>query len=367
MNVLLEVRDISKRFPRAARAALHRVSFEVRDGELLTLVGASGSGKTSLLRILAGLETADEGEIRQGGVVLTRGSRILVPPERRHMGFVFQNHALFPHLKVRDNVAFGLGRDSNRRQRITDLLELVGLNELADRYPHELSGGERQRIALVRALAPNPRLVLMDEPFSSLDQSLRQELRDETRRLLEQQRATTILVTHDADDALAVSDRILVLREGVVQQVGTPAEIYRRPANRYIASSFGPCNFLSRTTFPIPSRLGACRNIEPAERSADEIWIRPEDLALSAADDTRALTSGVVTQSLYHGESRLITLQCRSPGGQPFSVQVRQHGEVGAAAGERFHVVPSASETRDERENSGRGWHVVQSPSHGPG
>jgi len=344
VTALLEVSDISKRFPRANRAALQRVNFEVREGELLTLIGASGSGKTSLLRILAGLETADEGEVRQGSAVLTRARSILVPPEHRHMGFVFQNHALFPHLRVRDNVGFGLGKGTDRRQRISDLLELVGMSELADRYPHELSGGERQRIALVRALAPKPRLVLMDEPFSSLDQSLRHELRDETRRLLEQQRATTILVTHDADDALAVSDRILVLREGAVQQVGTPAEIYRSPANRYIASSFGPCNFLSRADFTDPSRLDACRRIEPAENSEYEVWIRPEDLALAAVNDTRALTAGIVTQSLYHGESRLITVECGSPQGPPFSVQVRLHGEVGAAPGDRCHIVLAGSQ-----------------------
>jgi len=344
MSDLIKVRDITKRFPRASRAALQRVNFEVREGELLTLIGASGSGKTSLLRILAGLETADEGEVRQGSVVLTRGRSILVPPEHRHMGFVFQNHALFPHLKVRDNVAFGLGKGTDRRQRINQMLELVGMEELADRYPHELSGGERQRIALARALAPEPRLVLMDEPFSSLDQSLRHELRDETRRLLEQQRATTILVTHDADDALAVSDRILVLREGAVQQVGTPAEIYWSPANRYIASSFGPCNFLSRADFTDPSGLDACRHIEPAELTKNEVWIRPEDLALAAANDTRALAAGIVTQNLYHGESSLISLECQAPQGHPFKVQVRQHGEFGAAPGDRCHIVPAGSQ-----------------------
>lgn len=343
MSTLLEVRGVSKRFPRAERAALDKVSFDVEEGELLTLVGASGSGKTSLLRILAGLETAEEGEVRLGSVLLTRGRTILRPPERRHMGFVFQNHALFPHLKVRENVAFGLGQGPSgrqrRRQRVSDLLDMVGLVQLSDRYPHELSGGERQRIALVRALAPNPRLLLMDEPFSSLDQSLRLELRDETRRLIKRQQATTILVTHDAEDALAVSDRIVVLREGVVQQVGSPAEIYRRPANRYIASSFGPCNFLSRVEFAEPARLEACRGIQPAECSADEVWIRPEDLALSSADDPASLTSGVVIQSLYHGESRMIMLECRSPKGREFNVQVRLHGEVRAALGDRFHIV----------------------------
>jgi iron(III) transport system ATP-binding protein len=347
MNTLLEVRGVSKRFPRAERAALDKVSFDVEEGELLTLVGASGSGKTSLLRILAGLETADEGEVRLGSVLVTRGRAILRPPERRHMGFVFQNHALFPHLKVGENVAFGLGQGPSgrppRRQRVSDLLDMVGLGELAGRYPHELSGGERQRIALVRALAPNPRLLLMDEPFSSLDQSLRLKLRDETRRLIKRQQATTILVTHDAEDALAVSDRIVVLREGVVQQVGTPAEIYRRPANRYIASSFGPCNFLSRADFADPTRLEACRSIEPPALSGEECWVRPEDLGLSSTDGPQSLTVGVVLQSLYHGESRMISLECPSPQGSSIELQVRLHGEERATRGDRFHVLPAGA------------------------
>lgn len=342
MGALLEVRGLSKRFARAHRAALVDVSFEVMKGELVTLVGASGSGKTSLLRILAGLETADSGEVRLGGLLMTHGGGILVPPERRHMGFVFQHHALFPHLRVRENVAFGLGKGKADRRRVDDLLELVGLPGLAERYPHQLSGGERQRIALVRALAPNPRLLLMDEPFSSLDQSLRHELRDETRRLIKQRHMTSIMVTHDADDALALSDRIVVLREGVVQQIGTPAEIYRRPANPYIASSFGPCNFLKRSDFPEPSRLDTVQGVEPDDPGGNEIWIRPEDLAISSANHPSVLISGKVTETLYHGESRIIRLECRAADGNAFMVEVRQHGEGGAAAGERLGLVAVA-------------------------
>lgn len=341
MSVLLEVRGISKRFPRAIRPALEDVSFEVRDQELVTLVGASGSGKTSLLRILAGLETPDAGEIRLGGEVLTKDRRVLLPPEHRHMGFVFQHHALFPHLRVDENVAFGLGRGQRSAAHIEALLELVGLGGLAGRYPHELSGGERQRIALVRALAPDPRLLLMDEPFSSLDQSLREELRDETRALIKRREATTILVTHDTADALAVSDRIVVLREGSVQQIGAPAEIYRRPANRYIASSFGPCNFLSRNDLRAEPSGAGCRGIEPGEHSGSEVWIRPEDLVLSPGEGEGCLACGVVTQSLFHGESRMVTLECRSPERRTFTVQVRQHGEFDVVAGDRLGIAPA--------------------------
>lgn len=226
MSAFLEVKNITKRFPNADRAALADVSFSTEREELIALVGSSGSGKTTMLRILAGLESPDRGEVSMGGDVLTRESRILLPPERRNIGFVFQNHALFPHLSVQANVAFGLARSDKRGERVAQLLELVGLADLAARYPHELSGGEQQRVALIRALAPQPKLLLMDEPFSSLDQSLRLELRDETNRLIRQQGTTTILVTHHIEDARAISDRIVVLHAGVVEKMGTPSEIY---------------------------------------------------------------------------------------------------------------------------------------------
>lgn len=339
MSALLEVRDIAKRFPRSKRPALDGVGFDVHDQELLTLVGASGSGKTSLLRILAGLELPDRGEVRLEGEVLTRGPRLLSAPEHRGMGFVFQNHALFPHLKVRENVAFGLKRRERSAERVSDLLQRAGLELLADRYPHELSGGERQRIALLRALAPGPRLLLMDEPFSSLDQSLREQMRDETRRLIKQHGATTILVTHDTVDALAVSDRIVVLREGVIQQVGRPDEIYRRPANRYIASSFGPCNFLKRSDLPLDPGIAGLQGIEPEDRAEAEIWIRPEDLMLSGAGTPEQLAEGFVVQNLFHGDSRIVTIECPSPGGAAFTVQVRKHGSFQTDVGDRLAVV----------------------------
>ena len=341
MSVLLQVKGISKRFPRAHRPALDKVSFDVEDQELLTLVGASGSGKTSLLRILAGLETPDQGEVILSGERLTGAQGIIVPPERRQMGFVFQNHALFPHLTVMENVGFGLERQEHGAQHATELLGLVGLGGMAARYPHELSGGERQRIALVRALAPGPRLVLMDEPFSSLDQALRLELRDETRRLVKQRGATSILVMHDTGDALAVSDRIVVLREGVVQQIGSPQEIYRQPANRYIASSFGPCNFLNRKSLADPQ--ASWRGIQPADVASEELWVRPEDLSLVTEEPGLRLATGVVTENLFHGESRMVTLDCRSADGAAFELLVRQHGEERAHVGERWDIAPAGN------------------------
>ncbi len=340
MTALLTVSGIGKRYPRSDRAALEQVSFEVRDGELLTLVGASGSGKTTLLRIVAGLETADTGEVRLRDEVLTAGRDILRPPEGRQVGLVFQHHALFPHLTVGDNVGFGLNRTANRAQQVTDLLSRVRLQDLAERYPHELSGGERQRIALVRALAAGPSLLLLDEPFSSLDPSLREALREETRHLLKQQGITAILVTHDIRDALAVSDRIVVLHEGAVQQTGTPTEIYRQPASRRIAESVGPCNFLDRGDFDDTGGLDACRGIEPDTLSATETWIRPEDLALAEHGAPGALATGEVVEDLYHGDSRLVRLRCAGAQERSFTVQVRVRGDVASNPGERHAVVP---------------------------
>lgn len=341
MSALLEVRSVSKRFRGAGRAALSDISFSLESKEFVTLVGASGSGKTTLLRIIAGLERCDQGEIRLRDEILNQGSAILQPPEQRNMGFVFQNHALFPHLTVSGNVAFGLKKSDGRNQRVLDLLELVGLSELADRFPHELSGGEQQRIALIRALAPRPGLLLMDEPFSSLDKSLRQELRGETRHLIEQQGTTTIMVTHDTEDALAVSDRIVILREGVVEQIGTPSEIYRQPANRSVASSFGACNLLWRADFANPAVREGLRGIEPDAVAGDEFWVRPEDLELSDSDDHFGIAVGIVVENLYHGDSQLVTLECESPDGGMFTVQVRQPGQRGAAIGKRLQIIPA--------------------------
>ena len=342
MSTLLQVSGISKRFPKAESAALDGVGFDVEPGEFIALVGASGSGKTSLLRILAGLETPDQGEVRLDGDVLTRMNRLLVPPEKRHMGFVFQNHALFPHLNVRQNVAFGLGRGQQTSSLVDELLGLVGMVEFASRYPHELSGGERQRAALARALAPNPRLLLMDEPFSSLDESLRETLRDETRALVRQRETTTILVTHNTADALAVADRIIVLKTGQIQQIGTPAEIYVAPANRYIAESFGSCNFIDRAN--LDSAVAGLRGIEPDAVVANELWLRPEALGVAPGQNAPVLAQGTVADNQFLGDGQMVTVACQSPGGADFVVRARHRGGDAVAVGEKVSLAVVSSQ-----------------------
>jgi iron(III) transport system ATP-binding protein len=241
---------ISKSF--GATEVLKEVGFTAASGELFTLLGPSGCGKTTTLQSIAGFVAPDEGVIRCGGEVLVdAGRRVSVPTEQRDLGMVFQSYAVWPHMSVGENVAFPLRirglRKAERRSRVKDMLALVELDDMSERYPHELSGGQRQRVALARALVYSPRLLLLDEPFSNLDAKLRERARSWLRQLHRQLGLTTLFVTHDQDEALAMSDRILVMDRGVVQQVGAPEEIYRRPANEFVATFIGRCNVLRAT------------------------------------------------------------------------------------------------------------------------
>jgi iron(III) transport system ATP-binding protein len=239
MTPMLEYRRVAKTYPAGERAAVSGVSLAVSRGEMLAFVGESGCGKTTLLRLAAGLEAPDEGTVVLDGRVVAGGEH-WVPPEKRGVGLVFQGGALFPHLTVAQNAGYGLHEVSkqDRPRIIEDMLALVGLPRYGQRYPHELSGGERQRLALARALAPRPNVVLLDEPFSNLDRCLRCALRDEVRRILKNVGATSILVTHDTDDALLVGDRVAVFRAGRLEQLGTSREIQQQPASEYCAQLF---------------------------------------------------------------------------------------------------------------------------------
>ena len=229
------------RGPDGERRIVDGVSFDVAAGELFVLVGPSGCGKSTLLRTVAGLEPATEGAVRLAGREVTA-----LPPERRRIGLVFQDHALFPHLRVDQNIAFGVREMSRRARadRVAEVLELVRLGHAARRYPHELSGGEQQRIALARALAPSPDVVLLDEPFASIDTSLRDSLRDDLVHALAMQGAAAVLVTHDRDDALGLGGRVAVMRDGRLRQTGTAAELYERPVDEFVASFLGPVSYL---------------------------------------------------------------------------------------------------------------------------
>jgi iron(III) transport system ATP-binding protein len=241
----LEVRNLVKQFHGTQQSAVNNISFELSAGEILALVGPSGCGKTTTLRIIAGLERPDSGFVRLNDRVVA-SETVFIPPEKRGVGMVFQDHALFPHLTVSENIAFGLRGQSltQVKQTVGDMLHLVGLLPLSKRYPHALSGGERQRVALARALAPRPVLVLMDEPFSSLDADLRMEMREHVRRILKSMQATVVFVTHDQEEALYMGDRLAVLQSGHLEQIGTPEEIFHESNTRFVAEFMGDSDFL---------------------------------------------------------------------------------------------------------------------------
>lgn len=242
----VELREIVKRF--GSVTAIDRVSLEIAAGELLALVGPSGCGKTTLLRLIAGLETPDSGEI-----LFAEQSVLGVPPEQRHVGLVFQNYALFPHMTVWQNVAYGLKfRPSSQffsreslQERVRALLDLVGLAGLESRRPAELSAGQQQRVALARALAPDPQILLLDEPLSALDAQLRQRLRTEIKRIQRALKITTIYVTHDQEEALAIADRVAVMNTARIEQVGTPWEVYQYPQTEFVARFIGRGNLFT--------------------------------------------------------------------------------------------------------------------------
>lgn len=286
----VECNSLDKRYD--SRLAVEQLSFSLRDGEIMAVVGPSGCGKTTTLRMIAGFERPERGEIRMGGRILD-DAVTFVPPEKRRIGIVFQEYALFPHLTVRENVAFGLRRlpRPQANQTVTSMLAMVGLGEFSGRYPHELSGGERQRVALARALAPQPDLLLLDEPFSSLDADLRLKLREDVRQVLKQLHMTALFVTHDQEEALFMGDRLAVMTEGRLQQVGTPEEIFAHPANRFVAEFMGNANFLPGvvTADGIQTEIGlVAQRVDLPPGSAVELAVRADDIGFDPDGEINA-------------------------------------------------------------------------------
>ena len=236
----LKVNNISRSFGKN-KFSLSDISFEVPPGEIFALLGESGSGKTTLLRIIAGFEAADTGEIVLDNKVLVNKKQFL-PPEKRETGLVFQDHALFPHLTVEKNICYGIKKGTDSNKKLREMLELTGMTGMEKRYPHELSGGQQQRVAIARSLAADPKLLLLDEPFSNLDDSIKTQVRTEIRSILKQHGTASVFVTHDTQDCFAVADHVLILQHGTALHQGTPEKIYREPASAYIARLFGPVN-----------------------------------------------------------------------------------------------------------------------------
>jgi iron(III) transport system ATP-binding protein len=268
--------------------AVDGIDLDVRPGELLAILGPSGCGKTTLLRLIAGLDQPDAGTIDIGGRRAT-GPGGAVPPERRRVGMVFQDIALFPHLTVRDNIGYGLRRDPDRVVRVRELLDLIDLADDADRRPHELSGGMQQRVALARALAPRPDVVLLDEPFSSLDAALRMQLRGDVREILRSAGAAAVFVTHDQDEALTLGDRMTVMVRGHVEQVDVPELVYGEPATPFVATFIGTANLVEAEVRGVDAltRLGPVRLVRGGSPDGGRgvVVIRPEHVEVVEAPD----------------------------------------------------------------------------------
>ena len=237
MRNIIQVEQISKTFQNAQVAALQKVSFSLDLGAILAVVGESGSGKTTLTRLIAGLETLDEGEILLNNSVISSVS-MHQSVEKRAIGMVFQEYALFPHLTVYKNISYGIPKDVKQQETVKEVLKLVGLEGYEKRYPHELSGGQQQRVALARSLAPEPKVLILDEPFSNLDVILREKLRNDITLILKKTKTTAIFVTHDIKDALAISDQIAVLQKGKLLQIGNTKDVFNNPANEYVRLLF---------------------------------------------------------------------------------------------------------------------------------
>ncbi len=322
----LIVDGVEVRLPGASAPVVDGVTFTLPPGERAALLGPSGCGKTTTLRTLAGFERAAAGRITLGGRVLA-GPGIHVPAHRRGIGYVFQDLALFPHLTVADNVGFGVPRTAAGRRAVDELLALVELDGLRGRLPGQLSGGQQQRVALARALAPGPGLLLLDEPFSSLDATLRDAVLAHTRDVIARTGATTLLVTHDRGEAMAFARQLLVMRAGRIEQAGDPGELYRAPRTRFVATALGAANLLVGEAAGRSARtaLGAVA----LEREADgavELCLRPEALALAPADGADAGTARVrVVTRAFRGASTLyavegdgLTVEVLAPGDAPW-------------------------------------------------
>jgi len=292
-SVILSLQGVTKQFSAKTFPAVDAVSLNLYRGDLLGFLGPSGCGKTTLLRLIAGFEKPQAGEIAIAGKPVAGGGR-WVPPEKRGVGMVFQDYALFPHLTVADNIAFGL-QNADRlspleaNKRVAEALQLVGLRGFSKRYPHQLSGGQQQRVALARALAPRPALVLLDEPLSNLDVQVRLRLRQELREILKGAGTSAIFVTHDQEEALSISDWVAVMQQGQLEQFGTPEEIYREPASRFVAEFVTQANFIpaKRQGASWETELG-CFDLElltDTNGSWVEMMVRQEDLRLQPDED----------------------------------------------------------------------------------
>jgi iron(III) transport system ATP-binding protein len=341
----LVIAHASRAFGDGGAPAVDDLSLTVARGELVALVGPSGCGKTTTLRLVAGFEHPDAGEIHIAGTLVANAADTFVPPERRHVGVVFQDFALFPHLTVGANVAFGLPAGPQRAPRVRQMLDLVGLADVASRYPHQLSGGQQQRVAVARALAPAPALLLFDEPFSNLDADLREQVRAVVQTALRATATTAIFVTHDQEEALELGDRVGVMTRGRIAQIGAPDEVYHQPTSRFVAEFLGAAAFLPGivTDAAIHTELGPIIPRPPtsAVGTAVDVLVRPDDVTVLPAAEARA----VLVDRIFRGSEVRYTVQLpsglRLPCSQPSATTIPVGTRVRVGI-ELHHVVAFA-------------------------
>ncbi len=310
---VLELRSVACAYE-TGRPAIRNISLAAREGEILCLLGPSGCGKTTILRAIAGFEPVRSGELFLSGRLVSHAN-LTVPTEERRVGMVFQEYALFPHLRVADNIAFGLQHLSrgDRKCQVQEMLALTGLEGFDRRYPHELSGGQQQRVALARALVQNPVILLLDEPFSNLDPDMAGRMRQDLHALLRRTKTTTLLVTHDHEEAFAMADRIAVLNQGALEQLDTPESIYHMPASPFVADFVGQADFIQGEIRDgmVHTELGEFPNTYPsAEGTAVMVMIRPDDIHLTPA---KGASARIETRQ-FRGSENLYTISL--PSGQ---------------------------------------------------
>lgn len=319
-SAILRLEKLTIQFSQMSAPAVAEMTLTLAPGDVLGLLGPSGCGKTTLLRLVAGFEQPQAGTVQIAERIVAGGG-CWVPPEQRHVGMVFQDYALFPYLTVAENIAFGLrssgerrkSKASDRSRRVTDLMALIGLEALENRYPHELSGGQQQRVALARALAPQPKLVLLDEPLSNLDVQVRLRLREEVREILKATGTSGIFVTHDQQEALAIADQVAIMRQGRLEQIGTPEEVYTQPASRFVAEFVTQANFLpAKRCGQLWETEVGCFDVAATTFTADsdtgDLMIREEDLILQPNSDA----SSVIKTRRFLGREYRYCLQTSS-------------------------------------------------------
>ncbi len=335
----IEITNLTKTYPGTDKPAVSHVSFQIKKGEIITLLGPSGCGKTTLLRLIAGFERAEKGSIIIGEKLMSDDTSF-IPPEKRGVGMVFQDYALFPHLTVIENVGFGY-KEEDKKDRVNEVLDLVNLRGYEKRFPHELSGGQQQRVALARALARRPLVVLLDEPFSNLDADLRDQMRVEIRNIIKNTNTTAVFVSHDQKDALAISDRIIVINEGEIQQIGTPKEIYQEPVNHFVSNFVGRTNLLPGTVLSdnksVSTCLGMIRLPEGHPFIKEEsigVAVRPESIHVSEKDGMPA----TVKSFIFKGDSIDTVVAAKMPCGTEQELILSLHPDKELQTGQQVYL-----------------------------